>query len=84
MFCFSQIAVVTFVDCFKIWKSFIHTFFHQYFFSFRYLVYHFNTFERLGIPGPKPTFFLGNLLEIRKKVYTKTTKYKISKVNKRY
>ncbi|XP_052689109.1 cytochrome P450 3A9-like [Crassostrea angulata] len=34
---------------------------------YKYLVYHFNTFERLGIPGPKPTFFLGNLLEIRNK-----------------
>nr|XP_022318271.1 cytochrome P450 3A9-like isoform X2 [Crassostrea virginica] len=34
---------------------------------YKYLVYHFQTFERLGIPGPKPTFFLGNLLEIRQK-----------------
>ena len=43
---------------------------------FRYLVYHFKTFERLGIPGPKPTFFLGNLLEIRQKVKALSTTYK--------
>ncbi|XP_061191534.1 cytochrome P450 3A4-like [Saccostrea echinata] len=34
---------------------------------YKYFVYHFQTFERLGIPGPKPTLFLGNLPEILKK-----------------
>lgn len=88
MFRYSQIAIITLLIVLKFEIGFFINF---NLLSFRYLVYHFNTFERLGIPGPKPTFFLGNLLEIRNKVYTKTDNYTsikwntgIYRINKRY
>ena len=33
-------------------------------------------FERMGIPGPKPSLFFGNLKEINRKVRHKITMYK--------
>ncbi|XP_060071556.1 cytochrome P450 3A8-like [Ylistrum balloti] len=35
--------------------------------TYWYLKLHFGVFERYGIPGPKPVFLLGNIIEIMKK-----------------
>ncbi|XP_021373364.1 cytochrome P450 3A11-like [Mizuhopecten yessoensis] len=35
--------------------------------AYWYLKLHFGVFERYGIPGPKPVFLLGNIIEIMKK-----------------